>query len=45
MPQNQTTIRPLVKSVEKKNNYLISQPKHMLWVLNETFFWAPKTYA
>ena len=22
--------RPLVKSVEQKNNYLISQPKHML---------------
>ena len=27
--------RPLVKSAYKKNNFLISQPKHMLWVLNE----------
>ena len=31
-------IRPLVKSVYQKNNFLISQPKHVLWVnrLNET---------
>ena len=27
-------IRPLVKCVQK-NNYLISQPKHMLWVLKK----------
>ena len=26
--------RPLVKSVSKKINFLISQPKHMLWVLS-----------
>ena len=25
--------RPIVKSVYQKNNFLISQPKHMLWVL------------
>ena len=25
--------RPLVKSVRQKNIFLISQPKHMLWVL------------
>ena len=42
--------RPLVKSAYQKNNFLISQPKHMLWVLKRTismrrFFWAPKTYA
>ena len=41
--------RPLVKSVYHKINFLISQPKHMLWVLKRTismrrFFWAPKTY-
>ena len=40
----------LVKSAQQKNNFLISQPKHMLWVLKKTvsmrrFFWAPKTYA
>ena len=34
--------------MEKK--ILISQPKHMLWVLKRTvsmrrFFWAPKSYA
>ena len=33
-----------------KNNFNISQPKHMLWVLKRTismrwFFWAPKIYA
>ena len=43
-------IRPLVKSVYKKNNFLISQPKHMLWVLKRTvsmrrFFLAPKIYV
>ena len=37
------------KSVLQKNNFLISQPKHMLWVLKRTvsmrrFFWAPKAY-
>ena len=26
-------IRTLVKSALQKNNYFISQPKHMLWVL------------
>ena len=26
-------IRTLVKSAYQKNNFLISQPKHMLWVL------------
>ena len=41
---------PLVKSVYRKNNFLISQPKHMLWVLKRTvsmrlFFLAPKTHA
>ena len=40
----------LAKSVLQENNFLISQPKHMLWVLKRTvsmrlFFWAPKTYA
>ena len=29
-------IRPLVKSAYQKNNFLISQPKHMLWVLKRT---------
>ena len=34
----------------RKNNLLISQLKHMLWVLKRTvsmrqFLWAPKTYA
>ena len=41
---------PLVKSVYQKNIFLISQPKHMLWVLKSTismrrFFWAPKIYV
>ena len=27
---------PLVKRAYKKNNVLISQPKHMLWVLKRT---------
>ena len=31
-----TLSRPLVKSVYQKNNFLISQPKHMLWVLKRT---------
>ena len=30
------SIRPLVKSAYQKNNFLISQPKHMLWVLKRT---------
>ena len=39
--------RPLAKSVYQKFNFLISKPKHMLWVLKRTvsmrrFFWAPK---
>ena len=43
-------IRPLVKSAYQKINFLISQPKHMLWVLKRTvsmrqFFWAPITYV
>ena len=47
---NKSLFRPLVKSVYQKNNFLISQPKHMLWVLKRTvsmrlFFWAPKTYV
>ena len=29
-------IRPLVKSAYQKNNFLIIQPKHMLWVLKRT---------
>ena len=42
--------RTLVKSAYQKNNFLIFQPKHMLWVLKRTvsmrrFFWAPNTYA
>ena len=28
--------RPLVKSGYQKINFLISQPKHMLWVLKRT---------
>ena len=44
------TYRPLVKSAYQKINFLISQPKHMLWVLKRTvsmrrFFWAPKIYV
>ena len=31
-----STCRPLVKSVLQKNNFLISQPKHMLCVLKRT---------
>ena len=29
--------RTLVKSAYQKNNYRISQPKHMLWVLKRTY--------
>ena len=37
-------------SAYQKINFLISQPKHMLWVLIRTFsmrrlFWSPKTYV
>ena len=28
--------RTSVKSAQQKINFLISQPKHMLWVFNET---------
>ena len=40
-------VRPLVKSVYQLLNFLISQPKHMLWVLKRTisvrrFFEHPK---
>ena len=37
-PENDkpTFNRPLVKSAYQKNNFLISQPKHMLWVLKIT---------
>ena len=31
-----TFIRPLVKSAYQNNIFLISQPKHMLWVLKRT---------
>ena len=46
----QALIRPLVKGAYQKINFLISQPKHLLWVLKRTisirwFFWAPKTYV
>ena len=42
--------RPLVKSAYQKYNFLVSKPKHMLWVLKRTlsmrpFFWAPKTWV
>ena len=30
--------RPLVKSAYQKNDFLISQPIHMLWVLKRTVF-------
>ena len=41
---------PLVKSAYQKYNFIVSQPKHMLWVLKRTvsmkrFLWAPKTYV
>ena len=29
-------LRPIVSSAYQKNNFLISQPKHMLWVLKRT---------
>ena len=42
--------RPSVKSVYQKPNFLISQPKHMLWTLKRSismrrFFRAHKTYV
>ena len=42
--------RTLVKRVKRKINFLLSQPKHMLWVLKRTvsvrrFFWAAKKYV
>ena len=42
--------RTLVMSAYQKNNFLISKPKHTLWVLKRTvsmrrFFWAPNTYV
>ena len=42
------------EGVKQKINFLISLPKHMLWVCTQKnclkltmrrFFWAPKTYA
>ena len=47
---NDTGLYKLVKSAYQKINFLISQPKYMLWVLKKTvsmrgFFCAPKTYA
>ena len=43
------TDSPLVKSVYQKNNFLISQPNYMLWVIKRTVsmrrFWAPQTYV
>ena len=29
-------VRTLIKSVYQKNHFLISKPKHMLWVLKRT---------
>ena len=48
--RNIFNIRPLVKSAYQIFNFLISQSKHMLWVLKRTvsmrrFFLAPKTYV
>ena len=34
--QGTQTHRPLVKSMYQKINFLISQPKHLLWVLKRT---------
>ena len=41
---------PHISGIYQKKNFLIFQPKHILWVLKRTvsvkrFFWAPKTYA
>ena len=40
----------MLKNCVYKKQIVISQPKHMLWVLKRTvsmklFFWAPKTYV
>ena len=45
-----TNSRPLVKECVPNHNFLISQSKHTLWVLNRTislrwFLRAPKTYV
>ena len=42
--------RPVVKNVYQNINFLISQPKHMLWVLKRRvslsqLFGAPKTWV
>ena len=39
--------RPLVKTVYHKINFLISQPKHMFWVLKiiETVLLSTQTYV
>ena len=46
--KTQNAYRTLVKSAKQKINFLIAQPKHMLWVLKTVsmrrFFLAPKTY-
>ena len=34
--RNNMLIRPLVKSAYQKFDFLISQPKHMLWLLKRT---------
>ena len=44
------TIYHQARTPPPKNKFLISQPKHMLWVLKRTvsmrrLFWAPKIYA
>ena len=36
LKQYLSVYRTLVKSADQKNNFLISQPKHMLWVLKRT---------
>ena len=48
IPSLHVLYRPLVKSACQKNNFLISQPKHLFLVLKRTvsmrrFFLAPKT--
>ena len=48
MMTSHNSFRPLVKECITKNDFLISQPKHMLWVLKRNvsgFYWAPKTYV
>ena len=36
VPLKIAALRTLVKRAYQKNNFLISQPKHMLWVLKRT---------